>query len=70
MFWRKFPAFVRMPVAAAGHPDPQIVGTQAVFNVIMGERYKNGHQGVQGLVHGDYGKTPASPSRRVQRLLF
>ena len=40
-------------------PSSQIVGTQAVFNVIMGERYKMVTKEFKGLVHGDYGKTPA-----------
>ena len=40
-------------------PTSQIVGTQAVFNVIMGERYKMVTKEFKGLVHGDYGKTPA-----------
>ena len=40
-------------------PTSQIVGTQAVFNVIMGERYKMVTKEFKGLVHGDYGRTPA-----------
>ncbi|MGN0983237.1 MAG: oxaloacetate decarboxylase subunit alpha [Gemmiger sp.] len=40
-------------------PTSQIVGTQAVFNVIMGERYKMVTKEFKGMVHGDYGKTPA-----------
>ena len=40
-------------------PTSQIVGTQAVFNVIMGERYKMVTKEFKGLIHGDYGKTPA-----------
>ena len=40
-------------------PSSQIVGTQAVFNVILGERYKMVTKEFKGLVHGDYGKTPA-----------
>ena len=40
-------------------PTSQIVGTQAVFNVIMGERYKMVTKEFKGLVHGDFGKTPA-----------
>ena len=40
-------------------PSSQIVGTQAVFNVLMGERYKMVTKEFKGLVHGDYGKTPA-----------
>ena len=40
-------------------PTSQIVGTQAVFNVIMGERYKTVTKEFKGLVKGEYGKTPA-----------
>ena len=40
-------------------PTSQIVGTQAVFNVILGERYKMVTKEFKGLVHGDYGRTPA-----------
>ncbi len=39
-------------------PSSQIVGTQAVYNVIMGERYKTVTKEFKGLVRGDYGKTP------------
>ena len=39
-------------------PTSQIVGTQAVFNVIMGERYKTVTKEFKGLVRGEYGKTP------------
>ena len=39
-------------------PSSQIVGTQAVFNVIMGERYKNVTKEFKGLVRGEYGKSP------------
>ena len=41
-------------------PSSQIVGTQAVFNVIMGERYKTVTKEFKGIVHGDYGKTPVA----------
>lgn len=40
-------------------PTSQIVGTQAVFNVIMGERYKMVTKEFKGLVRGEYGHTPA-----------
>lgn len=40
-------------------PSSQIVGTQAVFNVILGERYKTVTKEFKGLVKGSYGKTPA-----------
>lgn len=39
-------------------PTSQIVGTQAVFNVITGERYKTVTKEFKGLVRGEYGKTP------------
>lgn len=40
-------------------PSSQIVGTQAVLNVITGERYKMTTKEFRGLVRGEYGKTPA-----------
>ncbi|WP_101908824.1 oxaloacetate decarboxylase subunit alpha [Marasmitruncus massiliensis] len=51
-------------------PTSQIVGTQAVFNVIMGERYKMVTKEFRGLVKGEYGRTPApiSPEFRKQIL--
>ncbi|MBE6853884.1 MAG: oxaloacetate decarboxylase subunit alpha [Ruminococcus sp.] len=47
----------------AGHlplvtPTSQIVGTQAVFNVITGERYKTVTKEFKGVVRGEYGRTP------------
>ena len=39
-------------------PSSQIVGTQAVFNIIGGERYKMVTKEFRGLVRGEYGKTP------------
>lgn len=39
-------------------PSSQIVGTQAVFNVINGERYKMVTKEFRGLVRGEYGRTP------------
>ena len=41
-------------------PSSQIVGTQAVFNVILGERYKNVTKEFKGVVRGEYGKTPVA----------
>ena len=40
-------------------PTSQIVGTQAVFNVISGERYKMVTKEFKGIIRGEYGKTPA-----------
>ena len=39
-------------------PTSQIVGTQAVFNVILGERYKTVTKEFKGIIRGEYGKTP------------
>ena len=39
-------------------PSSQIVGTQAVLNVIGGERYKMVTKEFKGIVQGQYGKTP------------
>ncbi len=40
-------------------PTSQIVGTQAVYNVIMGQRYKTVTKEFKGIIKGEYGKTPA-----------
>ena len=40
-------------------PLSQMVGTQAVFNVLTGERYKMVPKEIKDLVKGLYGKTPA-----------
>ena len=39
-------------------PSSQIVGTQAVFNIITGERYKMCTNEFKALVRGQYGQTP------------
>ena len=39
-------------------PSSQIVGTQAVLNVLMGERYKMISKETKGIVRGEYGTTP------------
>lgn len=41
-------------------PSSQIVGTQAVYNIIMGERYKMVTKEFKGLVKGEYGNTPVA----------
>jgi len=43
-------------------PTSQIVGSQAVFNIISGERYKMVTKEFKGLVKGEYGKTPVQIS--------
>ena len=39
-------------------PSSQIVGTQAVLNVLMGERYKMVSKETKGIVRGEYGRCP------------
>ncbi len=39
-------------------PTSQIVGTQAVYNVILGERYKMVTKEFKAMVKGEYGRTP------------
>jgi oxaloacetate decarboxylase alpha subunit len=46
-------------------PTSQIVGTQAVLNVIMGERYKMVTKETKGLLKGEYGKLPADPNPEI-----
>jgi len=48
-------------------PTSQIVGTQAVMNVIAGERYKMNPKESQGLMRGEYGKLPAPVNEDVRR---
>jgi len=40
-------------------PTSQIVGTQAVINVLSGERYKTITKETAGVLKGEYGATPA-----------
>ncbi len=46
-------------------PTSQIVGTQAVLNVLMGERYKVVPKEVKNYVKGLYGRTPAQISKEI-----
>lgn len=47
-------------------PTSQIVGTQAVLNVLLGERYKSIAREVEGLLKGEYGATPAPVNAELQ----
>ncbi len=47
-------------------PMSQIVGTQAVFNVITGERYKVKSKEIRDYVKGLYGRPPAPISEELQ----
>ena len=51
-------------------PSSQIVGTQAVFNVLMGERYKMVTKETKDVLAGKYGKTtkPVDPELQKKAL--
>ena len=48
-------------------PTSQIVGTQAVMNVLCGERYKMNPKESQGLMAGEYGRLPAPVNEDVRK---
>lgn len=48
-------------------PSSQIVGTQAVFNVLMGERYKMVTKETKAVLSGEYGKTVKPFNKEVQK---
>ncbi|MBS5521361.1 MAG: oxaloacetate decarboxylase subunit alpha [Clostridiales bacterium] len=48
-------------------PSSQIVGTQAVLNVLMGERYKMVTKESKALLHGEYGQTVKPFNPEVQK---
>ncbi|ASF99051.1 MULTISPECIES: sodium-extruding oxaloacetate decarboxylase subunit alpha [Vibrio] len=47
-------------------PTSQIVGTQAVINVLTGERYKSITKETAGVLKGEYGATPAPVNAELQ----
>jgi len=47
-------------------PTSQIVGTQAVLNVISGERYKTITKETAGVLKGEYGAAPAAVNKELQ----
>ncbi|SQD79347.1 Oxaloacetate decarboxylase alpha chain [Moritella yayanosii] len=48
-------------------PTSQIVGTQAVINVLMGERYKTITKETAGILKGEYGRAPAAMNTELQQ---
>lgn len=48
-------------------PTSQIVGTQAVLNVLSGERYKMVPKESKGLLRGEYGRLPAEVNEDVRK---
>ena len=51
-------------------PSSQIVGTQAVLNVLMGERYKMVPKESKDIVRGMYGKTPVAISDEIRKKII
>lgn len=51
-------------------PTSQIVGTQAVLNVLSGERYKVCTKETKGVVKGEYGATPAPISDEIRKKII
>jgi oxaloacetate decarboxylase alpha subunit len=51
-------------------PTSQIVGTQAVFNVVMGERYKVVPNEVKNYVLGYYGRPPAEIDPEIKKKII
>ena len=51
-------------------PTSQLVGTQAVQNVLAGERYKNVGAEVRAYCRGEYGRTPAPINPEIQKLIL
>lgn len=48
-------------------PTSQIVGTQAVLNILTGERYKSITKETAGVLKGEYGATPAPVNSELQQ---
>ncbi len=51
-------------------PSSQIVGTQAVLNVMNGERYKMVTKEFKGIVRGEYGQTPVPISDEFRKQII
>ncbi len=51
-------------------PSSQIVGTQAVLNVLNGERYKTVTKETRGVLAGEYGKLPIEPDAKVLKKIL
>ena len=51
-------------------PTSQMVGVQAVTNVLQGERYKKVSKEVKAYCRGEYGKTPAPIDPEIQKLIL
>ena len=51
-------------------PTSQIVGTQAVLNVLMKQRYKIISKEAAALLRGEYGRTPAPVNAELQKRML
>ncbi len=51
-------------------PTSQIVGTQAVLNVLTGERYKSITKETRGVLRGEYGAAPAPMNPEIQAMVL
>ena len=51
-------------------PLSQMVGTQAVLNVISGERYKIVPKEINEYLHGNYGKSPAPVNEEIRHKII
>lgn len=51
-------------------PLSQMVGTQAVFNILIGERYKFIPKEIKDYVRGKYGQSPAPISKEIKEKII
>lgn len=51
-------------------PMSQMVGTQAVFNILLGKRYKVVPKEIKDYVRGMYGKSPAPIDIEIQKIII
>ena len=51
-------------------PLSQMVGTQAVLNVVMGERYKMVAKEIKDYLHGKYGKYPSPVNEEIKKKII
>ena len=68
MYWKKCRGYGKtLEAAALLLLHTQIVGTQAVFNVLMGERYKMATKETKDVLSGKYGATVKPFNPEVQK---
>ena len=51
-------------------PTSQLIGTQAVQNVLAGERYKNTGAEIKAYCRGEYGRTPAPIDENIRKKIL